>query len=364
MSEIEEKFIKKANKIHNSKYDYSLISYLNSKSKIKIICKEHGIFEQIPNSHLIGYGCVKCGSKSAKDKIKININDFIKKFIVIHNDKYDYSLVSYLNSKSKIKIICKEHGIFEQLTNHHLSGKGCPKCVGRNLTNDDFIKKCKDIHGDKYDYTLVNFTKSQNYIDIICKEHGHFRQKASNHINQKQNCPKCMGRNLTNNDFIEKCKEIHCDIYDYSKTEYNGSEKIIIICKEHGSFKQTPSHHLSGQGCVKCKSSKGEKTIINILNNIKIDFKYQHKFSDLSNHKFDFYLPTSNLCIEYDGVQHFKPVKYFGGVLAFENQKIRDDIKNEYCIKKNINILRIPYTESEYNINKMILDIINKNCQN
>jgi len=105
-------FINRAEKIHRNKYDYSLVEYVNTKTKIKIICKKHGIFEQTPNNHLCGKNCPKC-----HDYNKLTTKEFINKAEKDHGNKYDYSLVEYVNTKTKIKIICKKHGIFEQKPN-------------------------------------------------------------------------------------------------------------------------------------------------------------------------------------------------------------------------------------------------------
>ena len=149
-----EEFIKVANNIHNNKYDYSLVNYINAKTKVKIICLVHGVFEQTPNNHTSisnKNGCPVC--KNEKNLLK----DFIKKSNIIHHNKYDYSLIDYKNIRTKIKIICPIHGQFEQTPNNHLNLKqGCAKC--RKLNNDIFINKSKEIHGNKYDYSLVDYT--------------------------------------------------------------------------------------------------------------------------------------------------------------------------------------------------------------
>lgn len=110
-------FIIRSNKIHNNLYDYSLVKYKNNKTKVKIICKEHGIFEQLPMSHLRGSKCLKCTNKSNTKTTK----QFILESNNVHNNKYDYSLVNYKNAYSKVKIICKEHGVFEQIPISHMN---------------------------------------------------------------------------------------------------------------------------------------------------------------------------------------------------------------------------------------------------
>jgi Zn finger protein HypA/HybF involved in hydrogenase expression len=350
-----DKFIEKASEIHGNKYDYSLVKYRSNNIKVEIICKEHGEFMQVPLSHLCGNGCPVCGAKSGGLKNSHDKDKFIEKASKIHGEKYDYSLVKYTNNNTKVIIICKEHGEFSQLPNNHLSGQDCPKCKGLNKTISDFIKISNEIHGEKYDYSQVIFGKMEDSVIIVCKKHGKFLQTPNGHINKKNGCPKCKGLNKTTQDFINESRLIHGNLYDYSKTEYVLAKKpLIIICNKHGDFSQAPTHHLSGQGCPVCKSSKGEKKVTDILNKMKINFKHHHIFKDFTNYEYDFFIPEKNLCIEYDGIQHFQPVNYFGGKEAFKTQQIRDKIKNEYCFKNNIKLIRISYIEKD------IENILNK----
>src|SRR3990167_6862326 len=157
------KFINKANKIHNYKYDYSEVAYLNSKTKIKIICKEHGIFKQRPDSHLNGNGCKKCANIKKNNK-----NKFIKQAKEIHNSKYNYCNVNYINNKTKIKIICKKHGTFEQTPNNHLHGFGCIKCAynAKTSNTNEFINSANKIHNYKYNYSEVNYINNRTSKSI------------------------------------------------------------------------------------------------------------------------------------------------------------------------------------------------------
>ena len=183
---------------------------------------------------------------------------FIEKAKQIHGDKYDYSKVEYQKAIIKVCIICPEHGEFWQTPHNHLNGSGCPKCVGKNKTREDFLKQAKQIHGDKYDYSKVEYVNVTTKVCIICPEHGEFWQLPYAHL-KGQGCPNCKGekistKKLENNDiFFEKAKKVHGDKYDYSKVKYKGyNEKVCIICPEHGEFWQTPHNHLNGSGCPKC----------------------------------------------------------------------------------------------------------------
>jgi len=349
------KFIDKAKTIFPY-YDYSLVDYINAKIKVKIICPEHGEFEKIPDDMLYSkQGCPYCNNK------KTSNNMFIEKSkILFGENKYDYSLVNFVNNNSKIKLICPEHGEFETLPNNHLSGKdGCPKCNGRYITTDDFIKKAKEIHIDKYDYSLVKYINNHTKVKIICPKHGIFEQKPSDH-NLGCGCPNCQIYIL--DDFIKDAIKKHNNKYDYSLVDYiNSQTKVKIICPKHGTFEQTPNNHKLGCGCPYCNESKGENKISKILDENNIDYNRQHKFDDCKNKKrlpFDFYLSKLNMCIEYDGKQHFEPISYWGGDAAFEKIKINDNIKNIYCKNNDIKLLRISYKENE-DISNILLKILN-----
>ena len=270
--------------------------------------------------------------------------NFIKKSKLTHGDKYDYSNSKYINAKTTVKIICSIHGEFEQIPRNHIRGQNCQKCSGVYMDKNYFIEKSKLLHGDKYDYSLVNYTRQLTKIQIICPIHGMFEQKPKDHLLGK-GCIKCCGKNKTTDDLIKEFNEINNHQYNYSKVIYKDAKtKVKIICNKHGVFEQTPNAHLRGQGCPICRESKGEKEIRNYLINKKINFIPQHKFSDCKNLKelpFDFYLPDYNTCVEFNGEQHFKPIKYFGGVDKFKKVQINDFIKFNYCKTNKINLIII-----------------------
>jgi Zn finger protein HypA/HybF involved in hydrogenase expression len=352
----QDEFIQKAIDKHNDLYFYDKVVYINSRIKVKIICKEHDIFEQIPSNHLNGNGCPKC-----KLGGKLSTLYFIEKSNFIHNNKYDYSLVEYIKSKLKVKIICKEHGIFEQRPSNHIDGQGCPKCNFNFRSNTiEFIKKSELIHGNKYDYSLVNYINDRSKIDIICKEHGIFEQVVNYHLTGS-GCPKCkLGGKSSTKKFIESVSSIHDYKYDYRLVEYiNSYTKVNIMCEHHGLFKQRPANHLKGEGCPKCRLSKGEVEIMRYLDNKSITYESQFIFNNCRDKRilpFDFYIPKYNLCIEFDGEQHYKPINYFGGQKSFENQIRRDYIKDTYCLDNKISLIRISYLD--YDSISNILDLI------
>jgi hypothetical protein len=356
-------FIEKAKLIHGEKYEYSLVEYINSSIKVKIICPTHGVFEQIPNNHLSKkQGCGKCDGKHKTTE------DFINEVKTVHGNRYNYSLVNYINNKTKIKIICPEHGVFEQEANAHLMGRNCFKCMDTSKTTEEFVNETKLVHGEKYCYSLVNYINNKTKVKIICSIHGEFEQEPSSHL-KGSGCPKCFGMGKTSEEYINECILVHGNKYDYSLVEYNGVfKKVKIICKKHGVFEQMSDKHMKGCGCPICRESKGEKEIRKILTENKINFIGQKKFSDCKDKKvlpFDFYLPDYNMCIEYDGRQHFIAINRWGGEAGLIDQQNKDLIKTKYCYKNNIKLIRISYNDDislELNKKLSIFGIIlNKN---
>ena len=239
-------FIEKAKKVHGDKYDYSKVEYVNAKTKVCIICPKHGEFWQTPNTHLSGKGCIHCGNASSAKKRKTNIEEFIKKSNIVHNNKYIYTAINYINNKTNICIICPEHGEFWQRPDHHLMGCGCPECK---------IARIKNI-------------------------------LTSN-----------------NEEFIEKANKIHKNKYDYSKSNYvNNRTKICIVCPEHGEFWQSPDKHLMMEGCPKCshKTSKPEDEIIKIIQEVN---PQQRNRGLIEKREIDIYIPSLKLGIEYNGLR-------------------------------------------------------------
>ncbi len=189
-----EKFITKAKEVHGDKYDYSKTEYINSRTKINIICPIHGEFNQLPNRHSEGQGCIVCAGNE-----KSTTEKFIRKAVKFHGDKYDYSKVNYVNNNTKIIIVCQEHGEFEQIPKHHLKGHGCLQCAGKEQsTTEEFIKKARMVHNTKYDYSKVNYINANTKISIICPIHCVFEQKPCSHL-QGQGCSSCAERGFNPN---------------------------------------------------------------------------------------------------------------------------------------------------------------------
>jgi len=229
-----------------------------------------------------------------------------------------------------------------------------PKIKSINTWINEFNTK----HNNKYSYSKMNYTYNYIPIEIICPIHNSFWQKPMNH-KRGNGCPKCddLSRYKNTTQSIIDFRKVHKDKYDYSKVNYkNAKSKVIIICPIHLEFEQTPNNHLDGQGCPKCNEKKGERIIRQYLEENNILFNQEYKLNN--NQRLDFFLEDYNLGIEFDGVQHSKPINFWGGEKEFIKNQERDQRKNLYCKDNDINLLRIPYLDMK-NIDKVLKEKLN-----
>ena len=294
----------------------------------------------------------------------------------IHGNKYDYSLIKdYKNVKEKVPIICPIHGVFRMSFDLHIHRKrGCPNCSVRPRYNKDiFIKRAKEIHGDKYDYSQVpNFGNGEmsggKKVSVICPKHGEFKTTIYNHL-QGYGCPKCgietraTKRLKPFDQFLKEARKIHGDRYKYKENTYKGTKHdMVIICPKHGEFLQKPCKHLSGHGCPKCGMSSLEEQMMLYLDKNNIQYIYQYAPKFLKNgkglQKIDFFLPKYNIAIECQGIQHFIKTKLKHSFDDIKLTKKRDKIKFEKCLKNNIKILYFT-TEENIKFKKECDDIYN-----
>ena len=304
-------WIASARDVHNGKYDYSKVKYVNSTTKVCIICSEHGEFEQTPSDHIRGCGCPKCSVENHSGKQASTKEEFIKKACEKHKGIYDYSNVEYVNNRTKVCIICPnpDHGEFWQRPYCHLQGNGCPRCA--------------------------------------------------NEANGKR-------KRLSLSDFIKKARKVHCNKYDYSNAHYvDAFTKITIRCPKHGNFEQTPHDHAKGAGCPKCNLSHLERSVMNYLDEHGIIYDYQKRFDWLGRQSLDFYLPDYNVGIECQGEQHFFPVDFrCKGVewacKEFDKIISRDKRKKTLCEKHGIKLL---YFGNVPNYDTFLGEVVHDNVQ-
>lgn len=314
--------------------------------------------------------------------MKDTTETFIEKAKIKHGNKYDYSKVHYIDSKTKVCIICPKHGEFPQRPNDHLVGKGCKECYNerrgetQRSNKATFIEKANNIHNNKYDYSKVDYVNTHTEVCIICPIHGDFLVEPASHLTGKQ-CKECAkierakNKTLSNEKFISKAKKVHGEKYEYSLSKYNGTYNTVeIVCPIHGVFTQVASYHLSGNGCQKCKRSKLEDEIEQILIENDIEFIPQYRQTWLGLQSLDFYIPSKNIAIECQGEQHFKPIDIFGGECAFKHRQTLDKNKIDRCKEHNIRILyysnlgiKYPYEVFE-DKDKLLQEIVNGKIHN
>jgi len=361
-----EEFIKKAFEIHSDYFNYSKTKYVTSHIKIEIICPIHGSFFQTPNGHLNGAGCPKCAVEKTHNQQRLTTEEFINRSKEIHKNKYEYRDSVYKGWESKISIKCPNHGIFDQRACDHFKS-GCPKCAREHTSEierrplNNFIFHSNKTHGNKYDYSKTIYKNNRTKVAIICPRHGMFFTSPENHL-IGYGCIKCNKekRNIEYQKyFIKKSKEIHGDFYNYSRSIFIGHmKKIKIICPKHGTFFQLADSHLRGSGCIKCilkQESKLEKIIKEFFKGWII--KRHKKLYSKEHGKyryFDFFLKSNNykIIIEYDGKQHFEPVRFSKKMTRekaeekFKSQKRTDELDPLFCKRKGIKLYRVSYKEN------------------
>lgn len=350
-----QKFIKKAKLVHGSKYDYSMVNYVNKRTKVCIICPEHGEFWQTPSNHLIGYeGCPKCSNNNIRQRLLKDKESFIEKAENIHQGKYDYSKVDYKDRETKVCIICPEHGEFWQTPHSHLMGRGCPKCSNNEkITFETFIEKAKKKYGEKFLYSEKCYKGYNDKMKIVCPEHGEFWQTPSNHLRSLYGCPECGKEKAEENmlktkkTFLERAKKIHKGKYDYSKTIFKTSaDSAIITCPIHGDFLQRIDDHLLGHGCPACGAliSIGENEIVSFIEKLSVRYERRNR-KILNGREIDIFLPDYKLGIEFDGLKWH--TEEFGKGKEYHLSK------TEECRKQGIRLIHI--FEDDWNNRKEII---------
>ena len=355
-------FVQMANSVHNNRYCYDNLIYVNWDTKVVITCYIHGDFKQFPRNHVSNkQGCPKCNLKSRK-----TIDEFIIHAIRIHGKLYNYDKVVYVNNYTKVKIICYLHGVFEQTPANHIhSQQGCPICSGNiRKTTNTFIEQAIKVHGDKYDYSKVEYISSKIVVSIICPTHGEFLQTPNNHLFNGSGCIECgyeVSRKVRIKDseiFINQANQIHNNKYNYSQIEYDGAfQKIKIICPTHGEFLQLPTNHLNKKsGCPKCsyQVSQGQLDIHEYISN---NSKFQSVLEDRVNFPnllLDITVLAKKLAIEYNGI-YWHSINISSQSRFNKLSHLRD--KLEECQKHGLRVLNI-YEDEWWNSRPQMEQII------
>lgn len=421
-----EEFIKRSRISHGSKYDYSKAIYVDSKSKILIICPKHGEFLQLPHNHMKGCGCRACKDEGTSKRQLKTTEVFIKEANKVHDYTYTYEKTIYKKAHNKVIITCPKCGDFFQTADSHLRGCGCPNCwadkvkISRDMFQVRLLKKNKDknldyslisftdnykatiscpkhgpfeispdtyarteqicpschkekslidswssfckrvtsIYGEKYVYPIQDYKTTGN-IKVFCKEHGYFEIDPYNHL-YGQECPICTDivyLSKRREDYFARASKKHKNEYSYIEEDYFTKDSIIrIVCPKHGIFKMHAGYHAHGTKCPSCNvKSRGEHNIVNFLAEKDIDFSTEIRYNDCKDKRalpFDIGIKINNsivALIEFDGVHHFKPnTSWDKDGTSFKTTIKHDKIKNEFCRKKNIPLLRIAYFDNDW----------------
>lgn len=357
-------FIEKARLIHGDKYSYEKSVYVGRRDELTITCPDHGDFNQTPRKHLEGGGCECHKIVDIKSNTKSTIEEFIKKAIKKHGEKYSYEKAIYAGATTRLTITCPDHGDFDQTPTRHLNG-GCAKCATDEtaLTTEGFIKRSMDRYDKMYSYEKTVYVRAKDMVTITCLKHGDFEQRAGGHLSNI-GCAQCVMDNITQlvtstphttDEFIKIANAVHDNKYSYEKTIYkNNKEKIIITCKDHDDFKQTPNAHTQGNGCKKCSNDgSASKWELEIRDYIKSIYYGETSYSNrtmIGLKEIDIYLPDLKIGIELNGMYWHstknKPKKYhiekrklcesagvrlvsiWGDEWMNDQQKIKDYLKN------------------------------------
>lgn len=331
------------NKIDDKNLDFIILEYstCGKKSKFKHSCGH--IFETKISHLLTRNRCPIC------DAIWRNKDMFQIESDKVHN--FEYEVLEFDSGNKHVKIKHKVCGsIFNKIGFRHLRGDRCFNCYGnKKLSKEEIIKRSKVKWEDKYEILSDDVHYNKKSI-IKHKECGYeYSQLIYSHL-LGAGCPKCAGNiPLTISSTQEKSDRVHNFEYEILSEPKGAFSKIEIRHKKCGRiFNQVISDHFSGCGCSVCNQSKFENYIENILKELKVKYVRQKTFNNCkfkNKLRFDFYLSKYNTCIEFDGIQHFKPIRFFGDKRAFELQKIKDNIKNKYCDDNKINLIRFNYND-------------------
>jgi len=367
-----EKFIAKMTKMYGDSYTFDKLNYVDWKSPGIITCKKHGDFE-LPQIRY-AFDNIPCPTCYEENKKANRNEEYLKRLNEKYGDKYKWITTDFGDyRRDYVEFICPKHGLVKQtltvlLNTEDEDGYACPKCrkerqnIRQSYTLTDAISKAKTIENCKYyDFRYVTeWLGVKHKYKFVCSKHGcEFEQSFDSLLNNQANaCPQCYaeyirGRDsLTKDEFIEKAIIVHGKKFDYSKVDYvNYNTPVCIICPKHGEFWQTPMSHLAGSGCPKCHNSRLETKVRTILEDNHIEYIQEKSLRDLTGkmlgdtpQRIDFFIPKHNICIECQGLQHFKPVKF--------NNKMPDEL----CINnynKCVPLDKFKYealTEEKYNI--------------
>lgn len=263
----------------------------------------------------------------------------------------------YINTHTAILHHCLIHDVFWKTTpSRVLSGAGCEKCKKEKFrntrckTHEEYVEEVEVRNPNVV--VIGEYVDAKTQIDFYCKKHNVCWSAYPDNVLRGCGCHKCSKEKIgaknrkTHDRYVQDLKIVNQNI-EVLEEYIDAETPILHRCKIDGHmWSARPGNILFGKGCPKCNESRGEKEIYKWLYNHHISYIRQKTFDDCRDQRplpFDFYLPDYNICIEYDGEQHFRPVELFGGEEGFNKRMYHDEIKNQYCSNNKIHLLRIPY---------------------
>ena len=265
-----EKVLEQFKEVHGDEFDYSKVVYVDTHTPIEVRCKKHDYtFYPTPKNHKNGAKCKICGREAQTEKARKSKEQFIKEMFNLYGDKYDVSNINYVNTKTEVEVLCRDHGTFYKKPFDLLAGHACKQCSKRAHTKssnkDIFIEEARKVYGDKDDYTNTNIISARDKISVTCTKHNCTFEKEIKTYLEGWGCPECSAENyrklraIPKEEYYRRANEAHDYKYTYDDDYITSKHAITFYCKEHGRQRRNSYNHLNGAGCQKCEKF-GNKT--------------------------------------------------------------------------------------------------------
>ena len=326
-----------------------LDTYVNSYTKIEVKHNKCGNTYKVTPSHFLkGYRCPYCSSNAKKTDTQ-----FKQEVFELVKDEYTF-LDSYANNKTKLRVKHNEcQNIYKVTPYDFLSGHRCPYCYGNHKKTDaQFKQEVKNLVGDEYTF-LESYVNNHTKIKVKHNKCDHVYKVAPIVFLRGTQCPYCSANARKSNIiFIKQVQSLVGGEYEFLDNYIDNATKIRVKHNMCGNvYEVKPSNFLQGHRCPYCSESLGEQKIKKVLDSLNITYEAQKTFDDLKDNRllsYDFYIPSQNILIEYQGQQHYQPVDHFGGTDRFAIQQKHDKLKSEYTKNHGYNLISVPYTEDSF----------------
>lgn len=290
---------------------------------------------------------------------------YLEKCLAVHGGLYAYDESSFSRSVDPVRVLCAEHGWFEQRLLNHLHGAGCPQCAGRGV---DWVARFVSVHGTTYDYSRVVFRGYKEPVEVICAEHGSFWQTPDNHYRGRQGCPACgrqrvrESKQLPVGEFIRRAREVYGDRFEYDEQQFDNMLRgqVRILCKDHGWFHQNPVNHLAGKvGCTRCNNMKSapEDAVAEYLGQFTTVVRRDRSL--IGPKELDIYLPEHSLAVEFCGMYWHS----HGDKADEKKNKRRHAEKHRLCAEKGVRLITLyetEWSERQATVKRMLRNAIGK----